>query len=131
MIATNKIEKLFADEYAHFFLTPIGNFFTHVYVLQTHPTADRNKGSGSLGTGREKTLGLEFMGIYQNREGEKDPRFRFIGCTTRTERVRKTLGLGFMGCITRTKRERKDSGFRVYGMYYQNRERELLGGRDS
>jgi hypothetical protein len=72
--------------------------FLHTrYVLQTHPTADRNKGSGSLGSGREKTLGLEFMGIYQNREGEKDPRFKFMGCITRTERVRKTLGLGFMG----------------------------------
>jgi hypothetical protein len=45
------------------------------------------------------------MGIYQNREGEKDPRFRFMGCITRTTRERKTLGLGFMGCITRTERE--------------------------
>jgi len=70
------------------------NFLQTHYVLQTHPTADRNKGSGSLGSGREKTLGLVFMGIYQNREGEKDPRFRFMGCITRTERERKTLVLG-------------------------------------
>jgi hypothetical protein len=85
------------------------------YVLQTHPTADHSKGSGSLGSGREKTLGLEFMGIYQNKEGENNPRFRFMSCITRTERVRKSLGLGFMGCITRTKRERKTLGLGFMG----------------
>jgi hypothetical protein len=90
--------------------------FLHVrYVLQTHPTADHSKGSGSLGSGREKTLGLEFMGIYQNKEGENNPRFRFMSCITRTERVRKSLGLGFMGCITRTKRERKTLGLGFMG----------------